>query len=151
MRERQRPPLPTRPSVRPRGQIQALSLDLSTARVVDVTHTFDPATNYWPTSPATFEFKVLSKGETAGGFRYDANTFCTSEHGGTHVDAPVHFAEGAQSNDQVPIQRLMVPALVFDVRDCAGPNPDHPLPLADVKRWEPRHGQIPKSPSPCSA
>ena len=67
--------------------------DLATATVVDLTHAFDEKTIYWPTSPSAFELKSLAYGPTPGGWFYSSNTFCTPEHGGTHLDAPIHFAK----------------------------------------------------------
>ena len=67
--------------------------DLATARVVDLTHAFDEKTIYWPNSPSAFELKSQAYGQTPGGWFYSSNSFCTPEHGGTHLDAPIHFAK----------------------------------------------------------
>ena len=56
---------------------------------------------------------------TPAGYYYAANDFFTSEHGGTHVDAPIHFAQGRQTVDRIPLDRLMGPAVVVDVTDAA--------------------------------
>jgi len=34
---------------------------------------------------------------TEKGYYYTANSFSTAEHRGTHLDAPIHFAEGRPS------------------------------------------------------
>ncbi len=44
---------------------------------------------------------------TPAGYYYAANDFFSSEHGGTHVDAPIHFAQGRQTVDQIPLERLI--------------------------------------------
>jgi D-alanyl-D-alanine dipeptidase/kynurenine formamidase len=119
-------------------------LNLRLARVVDLTHTFDKKTLYWPTSPSAFELKTLSKGKTAGGWFYEANTFCTPEHGGTHLDAPVHFSETGESAEQVSVRKLIAPAVVLDVTAKAAKDPDYRLTAADVKEWEAAHGAIPR-------
>lgn len=119
------------------------TIDLATARIVDLTHTFDDKTLYWPTSPSAFEFEVLSKGPAAGGYHYEANRFCTPEHGGTHLDAPVHFAKGAHTTDEVPLEKLMGPAAVIDVSAAAARDPGYRLTVADVKAFEAKHGAIP--------
>ena len=84
-----------RPGHRPRRPPSAAEQppDLATAKVVDLTHPFDEKTIYWPTSPSAFELKSLADGKTPGGWFYRSNTFCTPEHGGTHLDAPSHFAK----------------------------------------------------------
>jgi kynurenine formamidase len=117
--------------------------DLSTAKVVDLTHAFDRQTIYWPTSPSAFELTKLADGPTPGGWFYRSNAFCTPEHGGTHLDAPSHFAKDGQTADQIPLRRLIAPAAVIDVRATASRDADYRLTLDDVKAWEKRHGAIP--------
>ena len=68
-------------------------LDLSRATVIDLSHAYDDDSLFWPTSPTRFELTSLEYGVSEGGYFYSANTFCTPEHGGTHIDAPIHFAE----------------------------------------------------------
>ncbi len=51
---------------------------------VDLSHDYSAETIYWPTAQ-TFELKVDAKGMTAEGYWYQANTFTTAEHGGTHI------------------------------------------------------------------
>ncbi len=119
--------------------------DLMDARVVDLTYSFDSHTIYWPTSPSSFQLTPLSYGRTSAGYFYAANSFCTPEHGGTHFDAPIHFAEGRRTVDQVPVRQLVGPGVVIDVRSQASANPDYRLAAEDVRRWEAAHGQIPKA------
>ncbi|MEM1207194.1 MAG: cyclase family protein [Acidobacteriota bacterium] len=116
---------------------------LESATLVDLTHPFDAETLYWPTSPSTFELEQLSYGETEGGFFYAANSFSTPEHGGTHLDAPIHFAAGRQTASEIPLRRLMAPAVVLDVSTQAAVDPDYRLTRGDVERFETEHGEIP--------
>jgi kynurenine formamidase len=118
------------------------SLDLASARVVDLTHAFDEKTLYWPTAPSKFQLNVLARGKTDAGFFYSANSFCTPEHGGTHLDAPIHFAEGRLAMDQLPLQQLIAPAVVIDVARQAAADPDYRASAADVAAWEKRNGSI---------
>jgi kynurenine formamidase len=121
----------------------AAAVDLATAEIVDLSHAFDERTLYWPTAPSTFVLERLHHGPTPGGFFYAANSFCTPEHGGTHFDAPIHFAEGRRSADAVPVRQLVGPAVVLDVSRQAAADPDYRLALADVRAWEAAHGAIP--------
>ena len=116
--------------------------DLATARIVDLTYAFDEKTLYWPTSPSAFEKRQLAYGETPGGWFYSAYSFCAPEHGGTHLDAPIHFARGARTTDQVPVRQLIAPAAVIDVSDRAQADADYRLTAGDVRQWEKRHGPI---------
>jgi kynurenine formamidase len=109
--------------------------------LIDLSHTFDENTPYWPTAP-TFEMVPDFIGMTDGGYWYEANTFRTSEHGGTHLDAPVHFAEGRHTNDQVPLERLVAPAVMIDVSEGSA-DPDYLISVDDFRRWEAQYGPIP--------
>jgi kynurenine formamidase len=118
---------------------------LDQARVVDLSHPFDERTLYWPTAPSGFQLKSLHRGVTPAGFFYAANSFCAPEHGGTHIDAPVHFAEGGLALDAVPVDRLIAPAVVIDVTRQATADADYSLGVDDVRAWETRHGRIPEA------
>src|SRR5262245_16336037 len=118
-------------------------IDLTGARVVDLTYPFDEKTIYWPNAPSNFQLNRLAFGKTAAGFFYAANSFCTPEHGGTHIDAPIHFAEGGRTVDAVPVEQLIAPAVVIDVQSKTAADTDYRLTGADVKIWEEKHGLIP--------
>src|SRR5215217_9771921 len=117
-------------------------IDLQGVKVVDLTYSFDDKTLYWPTSPTTFQLNRLSYGKTEGGYFYASNSFCTPEHGGTHLDAPIHFAEGKRTADQIPVEQLIAPAVVVDVSAKAAADPDYRLTLEDVRAWEAKHGPV---------
>ena len=119
------------------------SVDLASARIIDLSHSFDANTIYWPTSPSGFELKQLHKGLTKGGFFYFANTFCSPEHGGTHLDAPMHFAEGRWTSSDIPPERFVGPGVVIDITEKVASNPDYTLMPADITAWESSHGRIP--------
>jgi len=102
-----------------------------------------PAVEGWPASPAeTFQLRSLHRGPTPGGWFYSANAFCSPEHGGTHMDAPVHFGEHAWSVEQVPVDRLIAPAVVIDVTKQAAADRDYRLTTADLAAWEAQHGRV---------
>jgi kynurenine formamidase len=111
--------------------------------VVDLSHTYDTSTVFWPTAES-FRLETVADGMTAGGYYYAANNFFTSEHGGTHVDAPVHFAQGAQTVDQIPVERLIGAAYIIDVRDQTAANPDYQVSVEDIARTEAAQGAIPR-------
>ncbi len=117
--------------------------DLARVRIVDLSHSFDERTPYWPTATSGFELKTVHKGKTPAGFFYSAYSFCAPEHGGTHLDAPIHFAEGARAADEVPLSQLVAPGVVIDVSPSAATHPDYRLTPADVRAWETRHGAVP--------
>src|SRR2546428_13525540 len=84
-------------------------------KVVDLSYSFGPDTIYWPTAES-FTLHRVAYGQTAEGYWYAANNICMAEHGGTHMDAPIHFAEGKRTADLVPLSACIGPAAVIDVR-----------------------------------
>lgn len=118
------------------------SIDLRNAEVVDLTYALDEKTLYWPGSPSGFQLTQLAYGDTPAGYFYAANTFATPEHGGTHLDAPIHFAAGGRTVDQIPPRQLIGPAVVIDVADSAAKDRDYLLTVADIETWERMHGVI---------
>ena len=113
------------------------------ATLVDLTHALGEDSVFWPTA-APFQLTTDAEGMTEAGYYYSAYSFAAAEHGGTHIDAPVHFAEGRQSVDQIPLERLVGPAVVIDVTQAALADRDYLVSVADLKAWEARHGRIPE-------
>ena len=120
----------------------AAALEIDGARLVDLTHPFDEQTVYWPTA-RHFRLEPVAGGMTEGGWWYAANDFCAAEHGGTHLDAPIHFAAGRWTADEIPLDRLVGPAVVVDLTERAARDPDALLTRVDLERDEARHGRIP--------
>jgi kynurenine formamidase len=120
------------------------TFDLAAAEIVDLSHAYDADTLYWPTSPSRFELEVLAHGMTEGGFFYSANAISTPEHGGTHLDAPIHFAEGRWATDEIPLERLIGPAIVMDISVQSASDPDYRLDGEDLFDWEAQHGLVPE-------
>lgn len=110
--------------------------------IVDLTHTYDPSTIFWPTSD-TFRLEKVAEGMTPAGYYYAANNFFTAEHGGTHIDSPIHFAPGRQTVDRIPLERLVGAAVVVDVTMQADRDPDYQIGVADIEQAEQRDGAIP--------
>lgn len=115
---------------------------INEAKVVDLTYSFDENTIYWPTAQA-FKWEKESWGQAAGGYWYTAARYAASEHGGTHLDAPIHFAEGRASVDELTLPRLIGPAAVIDVRQACEKDADYRVTLNDLTAWEKNNGPIP--------
>jgi len=113
-------------------------------RMVDLSHAYGADTLYWPTDTTGFRLDTLAEGQTPGGYFYAANKFATAEHGGTHLDAPFHFAEGGATAESIPLERLILPGIVIDVSEPAAADPDYLVTPADVLAWEENHGRVPE-------
>jgi kynurenine formamidase len=110
--------------------------------IVDLSHAYDADAIFWPTAEA-FRLDKVADGMTPAGYYYAANNFFTSEHGGTHIDAPVHFAQGRQAVDAIPLEKLVGLAIVIDVTAAATADADYQISVQDFERWEQQHGQVP--------
>jgi kynurenine formamidase len=110
-------------------------------RIVDLTHAFDATTVYWPTAQP-FKLETDFEGMTDKGYFYSAYRYSAAEHGGTHLDSPVHFAQGRHTVDQIPLEQLMGAAVVVDVTSQCSANPDYLVSVADFQNWEKRNGRI---------
>lgn len=108
----------------------------------DLSHAYSFETLYWPTASG-FELTVDFKGVTDKGYFCASNQFKTSEHGGTHIDAPIHFARDRITVDRIPIQQLIAPATVIHLADRVKVAPDYQVRPEDLQAWETRHGRIP--------
>jgi kynurenine formamidase len=115
---------------------------LSSGRWVDLTYEFSEKTLYWPTATG-FKLDTAFHGVTPAGFYYEAYNYCAAEHGGTHLDAPVHFAKGKWTAAEIPLDRLTGEAAVIDVSAKALKDPDYQISIADVAEWEKTNGKIP--------
>ena len=81
---------------------------------VDLSYAYDSETIYWPTASG-YKLDTVFDGTTEEGYYYSAFNISTAEHGGTHLDAPSHFARGQQSVEQLSINQLSGDAIVVDI------------------------------------
>ena len=109
---------------------------------VELGHAFGPSTIYWPTDTLGFQLTELAYGHTEAGYFYASYSFASAEHGGTHLDAPIHFAEGRRAAHEIPLSNLITTASVVDVTAGADADPDYLLSVDDLVAWEAEHGEI---------
>jgi kynurenine formamidase len=109
---------------------------------LDLSHDLSSETIYWPTAQP-FKLNTVSAGMTKKGYYYSAYQFCAAEHGGTHIDAPIHFAKDHRTVDEIPLTQLIGPAIKIDVSDKVAANRDYQIRTEDFTAWESRHGKIP--------
>lgn len=118
------------------------SLRQTSGTLLDLTYPFDEHTIYWPNN-ASFHWEQSSWGHTHKGYWYASGVFSASEHGGTHLDAPIHFAESGWSVDEIPLSHLTGKAIVIDIRTKTRLDPDYMLQVEDIAKWETQYGIIP--------
>jgi len=124
------------------GLDRPLQPDRGQARFVDLTHAFGPDTIVWPTEQ-DIRLIVQHAEETAGGYYYASNRLEIPEHGGTHIDAPVHFSRDGKTLDEIPLEQLVGVGVHIDVTGPCVRDRDYLVSVRDFEQWEAAHGRIP--------
>ncbi len=115
--------------------VQTSENEFKYSKIIDLTHEFSEETVYWVTAKK-FKLDTVFNGHTDKGFFYSAYNFSTAEHGGTHIDAPIHFSENSETVDQIPLKNLIGQAIKIDVSKKAISNPDYQISVEDLTNWE---------------
>ncbi len=112
------------------------------SRIVDLTHSFGSDTIGWPTEQ---DFKLIGQHaeDTSGGYYYASNRIEMPEHGGTHIDAPIHFSKGKQTLDEIPLEHMLGSGVRIDVAEQCVRDRNYRVTVSDFERWEADHGRIP--------
>src|SRR5262245_6807856 len=126
------PPVPANARLMPRT--------IRLGKLLDLTHAFSADTIFWPTEKG-FDFQPGNNGVTEKGYYYAANRFCTAEHGGTHIDAPIHFFDKRHTVDEIELDRLVGEAAVIDVAEKCAVERDYLITLDDLRAWEEKNGR----------
>jgi arylformamidase len=82
-------------------------------RLYDITVPVENGMPVWPGDPAVRLDRVAS---IAQGAHANVSSLSCGVHVGTHVDAPVHFLDGAPSVEAMPLDALIGRAFVADLR-----------------------------------
>jgi kynurenine formamidase len=125
------------------GCAQNASNQFPKGQWIDLTHDFSDETIYWVTAEP-FKRTTVSEGKTPGGYYYSAYNFSAAEHGGTHIDAPVHFGEGKKTVDQLELGQLISQAVKIDISSKAAVDRDYLITVDDIKSWETANGKLPE-------
>lgn len=109
------------------------------SKIVDLSHDYSSETLYWVTAKE-FKLDTVFEGQTDKGYYYTANNFETAEHGGTHIDAPIHFAKNALTVDQLPLEKLIGTGVKISIIKKVKNNPDYLISTDDFLNWEKEEG-----------
>jgi kynurenine formamidase len=109
---------------------------------IDLSHDFSDETIYWVTAEP-FKRTTVAEGMTPDGYYYSAYNFSGAEHGGTHLDSPIHFAEGKKTVDQIGLDQLIAEGVKIDV-SAKVTSSDYLISTDDIKNWETANGRIPE-------
>ncbi|WP_323007393.1 cyclase family protein [Pseudorhodobacter sp.] len=115
------------------------ALAASTGRVIDLTHAYDSDFPTFDGKPGIL-YDVDKKFDADGYHLFKLTIF---EHTGTHIDAPLHFSEGATSVDALPVENLIAPLCVVDISAKAAEDPNSMVEASDIEAWISANGAIP--------
>jgi kynurenine formamidase len=120
-------------------------IELNKISWIDLSYAYDSTTLYWPNNPTGFVHTTEAEGVTPLGYFYSSYSLSTPEHGGTHLDAPIHFSKDHLTIDQIPLESVTGDAVVIDVSEKALQDRDYLVSVADIENWEKEHGLIPEN------
>lgn len=89
---------------------------MKNVKLFDLSQPLNADVQFWPYYPP-FEAKYFKRKPEHG---VNAQYIQTSNHIGTHLDAPRHFVTNGMTIDEVPMEWLFGPGVIVDVRDEMG-------------------------------
>jgi kynurenine formamidase len=101
-----------------------------------------------PRPPRSAPPRRRRPGTPAGHVR-ESQRWTFGEHTATHIDAPGHFAPGQPLVDQLDPESLVCPLVVIDIVRRARQDPNAMVTVEDLRRYERRHGRIPRGALVC--
>ena len=120
----------------------SISEALAKGKWIDLSYEFSSQTLYWPNNPTGFKLDTLSEGTTPGGYYYSSFGFTAPEHGGTHLDAPIHFSAKGLSAEKLGLDQLTGESIVIDVSEKALKDRDYLISVNDILEWEKKNGPV---------
>lgn len=120
----------------------SLTDSLAKGKWIDLSYEFSEQTLYWPNNHSGFRLDTVAEGTTPGGYYYSSFAFSAPEHGGTHLDAPVHFAAKGLTADKLSLDQLTGEALVVDVSEKALKDRDYLISIKDITKGETKNDTI---------
>src|SRR5438309_8713816 len=82
-------------------------------KIYDLSQPLNERSSFWPYYPP-FEVKYIKRKAEHG---VNAQYIMTSNHMGTHLDAPRHFVTAGKTIDELPLEWLCGPGVIVDLRD----------------------------------
>lgn len=99
---------------------------------IDISVLIKPDMHHWPGDP---EFKITRTMDMDKGDIDNVSMLEMGSHTGTHMDAPLHFLKNGKSLDQLPLNAVVGPARVIEIRDDKTIKPEE-LEKHNIKKGE---------------
>jgi kynurenine formamidase len=132
-----------------RGLWKVYDNALSRARYIDLTHRITPDIPVWKGfGPSKFD--PANNPETGQPYTYDKDGFeatsytLATDQLGTQLDPPAHWDPNYPAIDELPATYAVRPLVVISIVRQVRADPRYALQVSDIKRFEKRHGRIPR-------
>jgi len=116
-------------------------MPFSLQRIIDLSHAVAAEAPNWEGTAPALTAEVVSSHEHDG---FYVRRVSLDEHASTHLDAPAHMSRTGWTVDRIPVERLLGPLVVFDIKHKAASDADCRLVVEDITAWESRHGRVPQ-------
>ena len=121
---------------------------IATKQRVELTHAFGPDTPVWhgfgQAAMAAAADPLSHRPYTIEEHGFRTTFYAMVGQYGTHIDPPAHFDAKGVTMDDIPLDEMLLPLVVFDITPLLGTDPNHALTVADIQAWEKAHGPVPK-------
>jgi kynurenine formamidase len=132
-----------------RGLWKVYDNALSRARYIDLTHRITPDIPVWKGfGPSKFD--PANNPETGQPYTYDKDGFeatsytLATDQLGTQLDPPAHWDPNYPAIGELPATYAVRPLVVISIVRQVRADPRYALQVSDIKRFEKRHGRIPR-------
>ncbi|XP_059148591.1 isatin hydrolase-like [Physella acuta] len=116
--------------------------DVVLCRTIDLSHVID-RNSFTPSNAPTYNWTVLSRGQSYEGVYIESGAYSVGEHVGTHIDAPAHFVKGSKTLEQLTIEDTIAEGVMIDCSEEARQDREYQVTLEKILDWETKHGRIP--------
>ncbi len=110
-------------------------------QIIDLTQPINESIATWDTNDSFHLKTTLNYGECTTPVKFRVQQMATPAGIGTHIDAPAHCCEGGLCVNDIPLEKLMVPAVMIDVSKLASNT--YSVSEQELLAFETDHGEIP--------
>lgn len=100
--------------------------------LIDITIPFRNGMVHWPSDPAPRIERIM---DVDRGDKVTLSELELISHSGTHIDAPLHFVPKGGTIDEMPLETMVGPARVIEIRDPES------IKLSELAPYDVQHGE----------
>jgi kynurenine formamidase len=109
-------------------------------RLIDLSHEFREDFPAFPGAPPSSRRTAVTIEQNG----FYGQVWTIWEHLCTHMDVPAHFVPGGRTSPELRLRELIAPIVVVNISRRVASQPDTAVSRDDLRRFERRHGRIPR-------